>query len=232
MNRAAAPTVLYEQTAGIDLDRLLGLWAGALDEREAERLSGLRFERDRRDYLAAHVLLRLALRDEWGRDPALPLPAHRSGWSLTHCDGLVACALAAPRGDGVGLGVGVDAEHLSSADRLEAMPEAFLSPGDAGWLGMDQALRPRRLVELWTVKEALLKARGEGITGPAGTAVLRALECTPIGTVDEWATIAVRDVHTNDRVLAWVRCVGEHVLAVVSLGTHDGVPRLSRLPLQ
>jgi phosphopantetheinyl transferase len=230
MNRAAAPTVFYEQTAGLDLQRLAADWGSSLDEQEAERFRGLRLERDRRDYLAAHVLLRLALRDEWGRDPALPLPADRSGWSLTHCDGLVACAVAPAQGDGVG--VGIDAEHLSAADRLQAMPEAFLSPGDAGWIDMDQALRSRRLVELWTVKEALLKARGEGITGPAGTAVLRALECTPTGTVDEWATIAVRDVHTNDRVLAWVRCVGEHVLAVVSLGTHGGVPRLSRLPLQ
>jgi phosphopantetheinyl transferase len=223
----AIPAVFFNETEGLDHEGLLARWHDTLSETELERVRSLRLERDRRDYLAAHVLLRLAMEKQWGRDPRLPPPADRSGWSLTHCDGLVACALTVPDGEGVG----VDAEPLAAAERLRTMTETFRSPGDAGWLAAESGVPSSRLVELWTVKEAVLKSRGEGLTGVAGTRVLRALECTQTGTVDEWATIAVRDVRTDVRVRAWVRCEGEHVLAIVSLKTGDVVPRISRLPL-
>lgn len=234
MNRVGTRVVFYAETATVDLDRLAAEWADLLDAQEIARFVGLRFGRDRRDYLAAHVLLRLGMKETWGRDHVLPPPADRSGWSLTHCEGFVACALSGEPDSAGGRdrAVGVDAEPLKSADRLRTMTETFVSPGDLGWLATDPSVRSKRLVEIWTVKEAVLKARGEGLTGTDGTAVLRALSCNPEGTVGEWTTLLVRHARTDDRVRAWVRCVGEHVLAVATLGTRDTVPRVSRLPLQ
>jgi phosphopantetheinyl transferase len=184
---------------------------------EAAAFDRLKLDRDRRDYLAAHVVARLCLAEAWGRDRSGALPDDRAGWSLTHADGFVACAaLAAPSGS-----IGIDAEPLSARPRLEMLAEAVGSPHEREQLD---------LVGLWVAKEAYLKARGEGFSGEAGFAVLRSIEATPANTVDEWAIIHLRDARTGAGARVWTRGEGDHVVAICAPG--EEAPRLeARSPL-
>ena len=193
---------------------------------EANRLANLRLERDQRDYLAAHVLLRVAFRKGRGTDLDAPL-ADRAGWSLTHSEGFVACALAVDSRHAIG----VDAEPLEAAARLETLADTFMSATEMGLLPSDPDGRARRMVEIWTAKEAVLKALGEGFSGEEGFGVLAELESTPLGTLDDWGTISVRDARTGSAYSAWGRWVEGHALMVVAEG-NEGTPRLEGVTLR
>jgi 4'-phosphopantetheinyl transferase len=73
---------------------------------------------------------------------------------------MAACAI------GVGCDVGVDVEsHDHTAD--DAIAELALSAGERQELAeLPDTDRSKRLLALWTLKEAYLKATGEGIGGP------------------------------------------------------------------
>lgn len=87
--------------------------------------------------------------------------------SLSHTDGLVVCAVASAP-------VGVDAEPLARAPEiLETVLRAFAPPEVAALLALAPAERERRAVELWTVKEAYLKALGTGIARHLDRLVVR-----------------------------------------------------------
>jgi phosphopantetheinyl transferase len=153
--------------------------AWLLDDGERSALTRLRLADDRRNYFAAHVLLRLALsrvtdgrvrpacwrfeRSQGGRPSVvaagqMPHP----DFSLSRSSGLVAVAVSSANG----CQVGVDAERYDR--RLYCMPEdVALSPAERSHL----ARRPseRRQAEFltrWTLKEAYGKLRGCGICVP------------------------------------------------------------------
>ena len=222
-----ADAVYYALTEAIDLPALEREWSGALTTDESAKLNFLRIERDRRDYLAAHVLLRQGLAAERGVDPKAPLPAQRMGWSLTHSRGMVACAIAA----GPGNAIGIDAEPLAAAERLLELVDTFLTPGERAALPNDPNGRHVRMVEIWTAKEAVLKALGLGFSGKEGFGVLAMLESTPLGMLDEWATISVRDARTGAAYSVWQRWVGLHALSIVAIEGNEGKPRLMGVSL-
>jgi 4'-phosphopantetheinyl transferase len=161
---------------------LAGLRFGALavlnvvlDEDERERAAAFRFEKDALAYAAAHALLRWSLslrygcaprkwrfaRDALGK-PSLAEPTTGSDlrFSLSHSDGLVAVALAE------GFDIGVDAEAMKvRSDLAEVAHECFsateqeqLARADVGF-----ATDAERFHAFWTLKEALLKAKGLGL---------------------------------------------------------------------
>jgi hypothetical protein len=205
----SAPVVFYAETSAVDYQRLLSEWADDLEQDEWAALHRLRLERDRRNYLAAHAVLRLALR---------ALPGRRT--SLTHTRDFVACAVAPDDQQGIG----VDAEPLAAGARLLSIGDEFLAPSEQARLSTDPEVHQRQLVEAWTVKEAALKQRGIGLADVGGARGLILFETSVIGRVDEWTTIAVRDARTGDRVVAHVRGLNEYVLSVVS--DSSAVPRL------
>jgi 4'-phosphopantetheinyl transferase superfamily len=209
VNVPSGAVVFYATATDVDYTRLDAAWQDQLGDEELERLASLRFEHDRRDYLAAHVLRRLATRSAVGRS------------SLTHCDGFVAVAFS---GDPARR-VGVDAEPVTAEARLMTMADEFSSPAERASL---------TLVQLWTAKEAALKARGVGLAEAGGLPALRGLECRADTGLDGWATIAIRHVGTGERHEGWTRVVGGHVLTVV-MGDRmgeSGPPRLTQVAIQ
>jgi 4'-phosphopantetheinyl transferase len=144
----------------------------------AERWRAERFvhERDRRAYVAAHALLRRSLSmhahvapGDWmftegpyGK-PSIASEhelAQPLSFSLTHTDGCVACAVA------LGAEVGLDVECLDSAiDELDIARQYFGKAEIADLRRRIDGDRRERFAELWTLKEAYLKAIGVGLSG-------------------------------------------------------------------
>jgi phosphopantetheine--protein transferase-like protein len=143
---------------------------------ERIRRDRLHFEADRRDFTIAHDLLRRALSsyrsvapdawqfssDSYGKpsiDSADPELTALS-FSLTHTRGCVACAIA------VRAPVGVDVERIDRSVQIEELADRYFDATEAAWLRQCCAPeRAVRFIELWTLKEAFLKARGLGLNG-------------------------------------------------------------------
>jgi len=133
--------------------RLLG---GALDPVELERAGAFAFAADRDAFVAAHVLVRLAL-------AAHARSAAATGFasSLSHARSIVACAVG-----GAG-SVGVDVEPVASFALEATLLEQVCSPAERAALERcDPSERPLAFTRLWTLKEAIVKARGTGLREP------------------------------------------------------------------
>lgn len=151
-----------------------------LDDHERDRLARFRREVDAARYLAAHALVRLAIAPD---DPAAAafdrtcrcgqphgkprLIGDGPAFSLTHAGDLVGVAVH----DGP---VGVDVEQVRPLSELAAMAAHTCSPTEA-------APGPEAFFRLWTRKEAVLKATGDGLSTPMSD-----LTVGPAG-VEHWA---------------------------------------------
>jgi 4'-phosphopantetheinyl transferase len=142
-----------------------------------ELVHGSRFvtEALRRDFAVARALVRTALSRyadvpprewEFGRtDLGRPYVSSPRGskleFSVSHTNGLVCCAVAVARD------VGVDAEWLERRGDLEEVARRSFAVSElADIASQPAALRRRRTLELWTLKEAYAKARGVGLSLP------------------------------------------------------------------
>jgi len=144
-----------------------------LSEDERARWQALRFDRDRREYLATRTLVRTALSqyrpiapqawrfqsNMYGKPTAEPDCGLRFNLSNTH--GLVICLIAQEAE------VGADVEPYDRASNIvELAPDVF-SPLEIAQL---EALHGQekldRALSLWTLKEAYIKARGVGLSLP------------------------------------------------------------------
>ncbi|MEA3639270.1 MAG: 4'-phosphopantetheinyl transferase superfamily protein, partial [Lamprobacter sp.] len=80
-------------------------------------------------------------------------------FNLSHSGQFVALAIGASP-------VGVDVEQVRPTRDWDAIAKRFFALEEQQWLArFDQAERRRRFVALWSRKESLLKATGEGIAG-------------------------------------------------------------------
>jgi len=134
-----------------------------------------RFERDRDLALASRSLQRRALSAcadvpplAWrfaagshGR-PEIEAPAitPRLRFNVTNTRGLVACAVAVDRD------VGLDVEPWREDAPADLVERCFAPVEREALAALPAASRPRRFVELWTLKEAYIKARGLGLELP------------------------------------------------------------------
>jgi 4'-phosphopantetheinyl transferase len=151
-------------------------WLATLDERERTQADRLRFAIDRETYIAAHALARALLShvdrhppSAWrfverpgGKpqiDPALG--ALRKNFNLSHTRGLVACAVALDDE----IGVDVEAEDRDT-NELDIARHVF-APDEVSLLRSLAVERRRRaFFRIWTLKEAYIKATGQGLTCP------------------------------------------------------------------
>jgi len=138
-------------------------------------IARLRFEHDREIAQASRALQRRALSsctdvapDAWrfvadnnGR-PRIAAPAGAPAlcFSVANTRGLVACAVSVARE------VGLDVENWRD-DAPAALIERCFGPDERTALAsLPTAAQSRRFVELWTLKEAYIKARGLGLSLP------------------------------------------------------------------
>jgi 4'-phosphopantetheinyl transferase len=151
------------------LDRL----AAWLSPEETDRSRRFRFSRDRHGFVAAHGFLRLAVSRYLGVDPCdLEFDAGASGkprladagsedlrFNLAHTDGMALIAVTRGRE------VGVDIERIKPGfDWAELAPRYFSAPERAGLDALPAPQRSRAGYEIWTRKEAWVKAVGTGLT--------------------------------------------------------------------
>lgn len=158
-----------------------------LDVHEHERMTRFRRTVDQARYLAAHALTRLALGDALGLPadvlvfdrtcrcgrqhgkPAL-LHAGAPAFSMTHAGDVVGVVLH-------GSPVGLDVEEVRPLADLEAMAEHACSPTE---LDAGAGTSAEAFFSVWTRKEAVLKATGDGLSVPMSSVTLGA------GRVQGW----------------------------------------------
>jgi len=135
---------------------------------ERERFEGMSLPKRRAEYATARVLQRHALSEISGIDEdhlqftkgPNGKPQHASvAFNITHCTGLVACAVSHHTP------IGIDAEPLTRGDQvLEVMKRVFTPSECARLNAHPPAQKQRAAIELWTLKEAVMKECGKGMT--------------------------------------------------------------------
>lgn len=157
----------------------LALLESFLSRDEVARASGYRFEEDRRRFVAGRGLLRqllgryLDIHPEtlrFSQNPhGKPFPdPKRAGFplafNLSHSEHLAVYAISRSRR------VGVDLEKIRSIPEAEAIAETYFHPDETAFLQTrSKDNREKRFFEIWTRKEAFLKALGKGLGGLEST---------------------------------------------------------------
>lgn len=162
----------WMETRDFPVERCLAV----LDNAERARAARFLHDRSRRDYVAAHVLARhlLAVRgagrpagqvfrtDGNGKPHLVPAAGDRDlRFNLTHTDGLVAVAAAE------GAEIGVDAEAIDRPRVDDDVARAVFTAAETALLkGRDDVSRRQTFFRLWTLKEAVAKGLGTGLSTP------------------------------------------------------------------
>jgi len=147
--------------------------ASLLSEGELTRCQSLRFERDRREYLATHALARTALSHYCATAPEAWRFSHNQvgkpaldsdcglHFNLANSSGLVVCLISD------GAEVGVDVEAYTHQEQIAELAPHVFSPLELAQLdALSGAERLDRGLSLWTLKESYIKARGMGLSLP------------------------------------------------------------------
>jgi 4'-phosphopantetheinyl transferase len=157
--------IIHVRSLADSADRRLLLTA-----EEQQRADSFRFEGDRMRWIAARAALRSILAGATGLHPReVPLMTNPFGkpllappfdgihFNLSHCHDLALIAI------GVDGPLGIDIEPLERAAELIGCESGFCHPLEIPDLPQGEA-RQAALLDLWTAKEALLKALGTGFS--------------------------------------------------------------------
>lgn len=142
-----------------------------LSPAEVDAMHRFRFERHRILYAFAHGALRRTLAEYVGADPrALTFTTTSNGrpeltgrevrFNLSHTAGLVLVGVARTED------IGVDAELVEAErGRDEQLAARVFAPRElAAWRNEPDEWRATRFFDRWTLKEAYIKARGDGLS--------------------------------------------------------------------
>jgi 4'-phosphopantetheinyl transferase len=163
--------------ADVDTAQTHAACIATLSPKERQHADRFRFERDRRQYVLSHGLLRAALSrlvpaahpaewcfepDHYGRPMIVgPVGAGLLHFSLSHTQGCVACVISPFTV------VGVDVEETSRRDSCLAIAEhCFSSEEVASLRNLTAQQQSDLFFDYWTLKEAHVKARGKGLGLP------------------------------------------------------------------
>jgi 4'-phosphopantetheinyl transferase len=146
--------------------------ARMLSEEERSRASRFHFDRDATSFILSHALLRTVLSRyaplgpaDWrfrANEHGCPFVADAAqAWlrfNLSHTDGCAAVVVAR------GADVGIDVESLSRRPVAIDVAERYFAPAEVADVhSASDADRHRVFLEIWTLKEAYIKARGVGL---------------------------------------------------------------------
>lgn len=166
--------VWYRPTESLS-DAALTEARASLSHEEQSRHDRYRLASDRRDYAVAHALLRTSLSRYSDVDPhawAFKAGAHRKpelaprpgqsggpAFNLSHARGMVACALAS------GGDVGIDVERTDITFDYSSIASRCLAPDEVAQIERcPEEDRSARFIDIWTLKEAYVKATGRGLS--------------------------------------------------------------------
>lgn len=160
----------------VDVGALAPTGATALEtlsEAERARASRFHFEADRRRFVASHAALRDILASYLGVEPSslafgegphgkplldAPEAGRSIRFSLSHSGGMALVAVS------LGREVGVDVERVRPREDLDGFAARYFSPHEREALArIPSDDRLRTFFETWTLKEAYLKACGDGL---------------------------------------------------------------------
>lgn len=191
---------------------------------EQARFSALRQRpRRARQYLASRWLLRAHLGHELGLPPhALPLQHARNGppalidsdWhiGLSHSGDCCLC-IVSPH-----LRVGCDVELHRTRTRAPAIAAAYFDPAEAKHLQTAPAACAQRdFYRLWTLKEAALKALGQGLAGGLRSpafALVPALRCLHAPAGGAWTFASCQATYADS----------DYTMALAMNGANTPVP--------
>jgi 4'-phosphopantetheinyl transferase len=167
------------------------LWRSWLSVEERAKADAFVAERHRQDYIAAHAALRFVIGNFLGIRPdevsfavgakgEKPALARDLGagtdlrFNLSHTSGAVLIGVTS------GIELGIDIERHRPMEDLEAMARMVMSDVEFDrWKSLESAHREAAFYNLWTRKEAYLKAIGlglyrslQGVTVPVSASVL------------------------------------------------------------
>ena len=146
-----------------------------LDDDERAKAARLVKEEHRLRYAMAQTILRHLLGRYTGthpRDVAFVrglqgkpyLPQGSLQFNITHSGYLLLAAFC------LGQEVGVDVEKVEPKRPVLSLARRYYTPAELDWLKtLDNDTQARAFFQLWTLKEAFLKARGTGLSGGLNT---------------------------------------------------------------
>jgi len=164
--------IWYAWTSACDTPALRAYYASLLNREETERLARFAFDRLKLEYLVTRALCRTVLsryapvepaawrfrtgaRGKPEIDGASPLR-----FNLSNAATLVACAVTRDAD------IGIDVERVDRETDTAALAQHYFARAERDALAALPAQdRRRRFFELWTLKEAYLKATGTGLAG-------------------------------------------------------------------
>jgi 4'-phosphopantetheinyl transferase len=167
---------LWHTPAPRELDpERAGRYLNLLAPEEQRRYHRYKQSKDRCQFLLGKVLVRTLLSHYFSRAPEeWAFAANRFGkpelaggtleqklhFNLAHTDGLVVCVLARD------FEVGVDVESRTRTVNLD-IARRFFAPAEVAFLEhQGSSAQPGAFFKFWTLKEAYVKARGQGLSLP------------------------------------------------------------------
>jgi len=174
--------IRLDAVAALPADKLaerMEMWRVLLSTEEQRRADSLIADEHRQDYVAAHAGLRFLLgmhlkvlpssipiETAGGTKPALAAVPISGGtgsgsdlrFNLSHTRGAILIGIASSRE------IGVDVEWQRPMEDLDAMARSVMSDDELSlWMALRLEERMRSFYEVWTQKEAYLKAIGLGL---------------------------------------------------------------------
>lgn len=145
-------------------------WQDRLDDDEHRRAAAFRFPRDAHRFVNAHLALRAALGERLSKPPARlriipgefgkPRVASETNleFNLSHSGDTAVIAFSQ------GMPLGVDVESWRDLDEIETLAMSIMTGDElATFQALPASRQNRALLDLWTRKEACLKAWGLGL---------------------------------------------------------------------